>query len=134
MFFNTSEFVYWGDHISTGTNWGTDTTSAYTELKPITLVTFTGGTDDYSVTAGELELAYDLFADSETEDVNLVLGGPSSGVTNTAAGQDTHVTMITSLVEGRKDCVAFVSPSQTLVLHNLESLVENGHPFLIYKN
>ena len=127
VFFNQSEFIYWGDHISTGTNWGTDTTSAYTELKPITLVTFTGGTDDYSVTAGELELAYDLFADSETEDVNLVLGGPSSGVTNTAAGQDTHVTMITSLVEGRKDCVAFVSPyrAATVGITNSTTQTEN---------
>ena len=40
----------------------------------------------------------------------MVLGGPSSAVANTAAAMDTHVTMLTSLVEGRKDCVAFVSP------------------------
>ena len=127
VFFNKSNYVYWGDHIAAGTNWGTDTTSDYTELKPITLVTFTGGTDDYAVTAGELELAYDLFGDAETEDVNLVLGGPSSGVTNTAAGQDTHVTMITSLVEGRKDCVGFVSPyrAATVGITNSTTQTEN---------
>ena len=49
----------WGDHIAAGTNWGTDTTSAYTSVIPITTVSLTGGTDDYAVTAGELELAYD---------------------------------------------------------------------------
>ena len=127
VFFNKSNYVYWGDHLAAGTNWGTDTTSDYTELKPITLVTFTGGTDDYAVTAGELELAYDLFGDAETEDVNLVLGGPSSGVTNTAAGQDTHVTMITSLVEGRKDCVGFVSPyrAATVGITNSTTQTEN---------
>ena len=127
VFFNKSNYVYWGDHIAAGTNWGTDTTSDYTEIKPITLVTFTGGTDDYAVTAGELELAYDLFGDAETEDVNLVLGGPSSGVTNTAAGQDTHVTMITSLVEGRKDCVGFVSPyrAATVGITNSTTQTEN---------
>ena len=127
VFFNQSDFVYWGDHIAAGTNWGTDTTTAYTELKPITLVTFTGGTDDFAVTQGELELAYDLFSDAETVDVNLVLGGPSSGVTNTAAGQDTHVTMITSLVEGRKDCVAFVSPyrAATVGITNSTTQTEN---------
>ena len=38
------------------------------------------------------------------------MGGPSSGVADTKAAQDTHVTMITTLVEGRKDCVGFVSP------------------------
>ena len=35
----------------------------------------TGGTDDYAVTAGEMELAYDKFADTESLDINLVLGG-----------------------------------------------------------
>ena len=127
VLYNKSEFIYWGDHIAAGTNWGTDTTSAYTEIRPITTVSLTGGTDDYAVTAGELELAYDKFADAESEDVNLVLGGPSSAVTDSAAGQDTHVTMITSLVEGRKDCVGFVSPykSATVGISNSTTATEN---------
>ena len=105
-----SEYIYWTDHISGGTNWGTDTTSTYTVVHPITIDSLSGGTDDYSVTAGELEIAYDKFADVEALDINLVLGGPSSGVADTKAAQDTHVTMITALVEERKDCVGFVSP------------------------
>ena len=127
VLYNKSEFIYWGDHIAAGTNWGTDTTSAYTEIRPITTVSLTGGTDDYAVTAGELELAYDKFADAESEDINLVLGGPSSAVTDSAAGQDTHVTMITSLVEGRKDCVGFVSPykSATVGISNSTTQTEN---------
>ena len=125
--YNKSNFVYWGDHIAAGTNWGTDTTTAYTSVVPITTVSLTGGTDDYAVTAGELELAYDKFADAEGIDVNLILGGPSSAVTDTAAGQDTHVTMITSLVEGRKDCVGFVSPfrSATVGIANTTTQTEN---------
>jgi hypothetical protein len=110
VFFRSSEFVYWGDHIAAGTNWGTDTTSAYTAVVPITVVSFTGGTDDYAVTNGELKIAYDEFKDTESLDINLVLAGPSSGVANTPAGMDTHVTMITDLVESRKDCVGFASP------------------------
>jgi len=127
VFFNQSEFVFWGDHIAAGTNWGTDTATAYTSVVPITTVSLAGGTDDYSVTAGELELAYDKFGDAEGVDVNLVLGGPSSGVTDSAAGQDTHVTMITSLVEGRKDCVGFVSPfrSATVGIANTTTQTEN---------
>ena len=127
ILFNQSEFVLWGDHIAAGTNWGTDTTSAYTEIIPITTVSLTGGTDDYAVTSGELELAYDKFLDADLEDVNLVLGGPSSAVTDTAAGQDTHVTMITSLVEGRKDCVGFVSPyrAATVGIANSTTQTEN---------
>ena len=110
VIYRGSNFIYWTDHVSAGSNWGSDTTTTYTDVDTITIDTLTGGTDDYAVTAGELELAYDKFADTESVDVNLVLGGPSSAVANTAAAMDTHVTMLTSLVEGRKDCVAFVSP------------------------
>ena len=110
VIYRASNFIYWTDHISAGSNWGSDTTTTYTDVDTITIDSLTGGTDDYAVTAGELELAYDKFADTESVDVNLVLGGPSSAVANTSSGMDTHVTMLTSLVEGRKDCVAFVSP------------------------
>ena len=110
VIYRESTFIYWTDHISAGSNWGTDTTSTYTDVDTITIDTLSGGTDDYSVTAGELELAYDKFSDTESVDVNLVLGGPSGHINDTSGGQDTHVTMITNLVEGRRDCVGFVSP------------------------
>ena len=110
VIFRQSEFIYWTDHISAGSNWGTDTTTTYTEVIPTTIDTLTGGTDDYATTAGEIELAYDKFKNAESEDINLVIGGSSSIVADTAAAQDTHVTMLVNLVEGRKDCVAFASP------------------------
>jgi len=105
-----SNYIYWTDHIAAGSNWGTDTTSTYTAVLPITIDELTGGTDDYATTAGEIEVAYDKFKDTESEDINLVIGGSSSIVADTSTGHDTHVTMITNLVEGRKDCVGFVSP------------------------
>ena len=110
VIFNQSRFIYWTDHISAGSNWGTDTTSTYTDVVPITIDELTGGTDDYSTTAGEIEKAYDKFEDTESLDINLVLGGSSSIVGDTNTAQDTHVTMLTALVEKRRDCVAFVSP------------------------
>ena len=110
VIYRESKYIYWTDHISAGSNWGTDTTTTYTSVIPVTIDVLTGGTDDLAPTAGEMELAYDKFADTESLDINLVMGGSSSITTDTAAGQDTYVTMITSLVEGRKDCVGFVSP------------------------
>ena len=110
VIFRQSRFIYWTDHISAGSNWGTDTTTTYTSVIPVAIDTLSGGTDDYAVTAGEMELAYDKFADVDGLDVNLVLGGSSSITTDSAAGQDTYVTMINSLVESRRDCVGFVSP------------------------
>jgi len=116
VIFRQSKLIYWTDHISAGSNWGTDTTAAYTSVTTTTIDTLTGGTDDYSTTAGEIELAYDKFKNADTEDINLVIGGSSSIVGDTAAAQDTHVTMITQLVEGRKDCVGFTSPYRAAVV------------------
>ena len=112
VIFRGSQYIFWTDHISGGSNWGTDvaTGTDYTLVSGVNVDTLTGGTDDYSVTAGELEVAYDKFADTENLDINLVLGGPSSGVADTVAGHDTLVTMITDLCELRRDCVGFVSP------------------------
>ena len=92
--------------LSSSTGWTTHLlvlTGARIQLQHIQAVNapvvdeLTGGTDDYAVTAGELEIAYDKFADTESLDINLVLGGPSSAVADTKTAQDTHVTMITEL-------------------------------------
>ena len=150
-----SEYVYWMDHNTGGTNWGTDIdgktggdllldgtdgsssdagsrvllnrtdsggsdagdnvdlesgVSAFVAVDTPTISELAGGTDDYAVTAGELETAYDEFEDGESIDINLIIGGRGGGAGDTSSSQDTHVTMLTALVEKRKDCVAFVSP------------------------
>ena len=126
VIFRSSGFIYWTDHISAGSNWGTDiaTGTDYTLVSGVNVDTLTGGTDDYSVTAGEMELAYDKFADTENLDVNLILGGPSSAVADTEAGQDTHVTMITDLCELRRDCVGFVSPYRAATVGVTSSITQ----------
>ena len=124
VIFRGSEFIYWTDHISGGSNWGTDVTAAYTSVTSVDSGTLTGGTDDYAVTNGELKTAYDEYEDTEALDINLVLSGPSGGVTDSAAGMDTHGTMITDLVEKRKDCVGFVSPARSLVVNVTSSVTQ----------
>ena len=124
VIFRGSNYIYWTDHISAGSNWGTDIASGtdYTLVSGVNVDTLTGGTDDYSVTAGEMEIAYDKFADTENLDINLVMGGPSSAVADTIAGHDTHVTMITDLVELRRDCVGFVSPYRAATVGVVSSI------------
>ena len=56
-----------------------DGSSSYAVLSLPTRSEFSGGTDDYAVTAGELETAYDRFEDTESLDINLVLGGRGGG-------------------------------------------------------
>ena len=157
--FRTSSFVYWMDHNSAGTNWGTDFTgetsqivmedggtdgaganagdnivldatgtsnedengkieleiggTSYAALDTPTTSNLKNGADDYAVTAGELEIAYDNFEDTESVDVNLILGGKGGGAGDTASTQDTHVTMLHALVETRRECVAFASPHRS---------------------
>jgi hypothetical protein len=84
--------------------------TSYAALDTPTNTILKNGTDDYDVTAGELQKGYDEFRDTETIDVNLILGGKGGGDGNTASTQDTHATMLTSVVEDRKDCVVFLSP------------------------
>ena len=77
VIYRQSEYIYWMDHTTSGTNWGTDTTSNIHCCQRTCRNSLTSGTDYYAVTAGELALAYDKFADTESLDINLVLGGPS---------------------------------------------------------
>ena len=70
-------------------------------------VTLTGGADAYGYSSGEIGAAYDLFADTETVDINFVLMGGSMG---TEVGTTAKAQKVLSIASGRKDCVAFVSP------------------------
>ena len=83
VIFRKSKLIYWTDPISIGSNWGSDTTTTYTDVTTTTIDTLTGGTDDYSTTIGEIELVYDKFKNVDTEDVNLIIGGSSSIVGDT---------------------------------------------------
>ena len=58
VIFAQSQFIYWTDHLAAGTNWGTDiaTGTDYTFVSGVDVSSLTGGTDDYTLTAGELNL------------------------------------------------------------------------------
>ena len=82
------------------------------QLSLPTISNLSGGTDDYAVTAGELEIAYDRFEDTESLDVNLIIGGKGGGSGDTQSTQDTHVTMLTALSrkEKRLCCICITFP------------------------
>ena len=118
VIFAKSTNIYWCDHPTAGTNWGTDITSgsAFTAVDAPIVDSLTGGTDDYSLTNGEISIAYNKFADAEAIDVNLIIGGSSSIAADTQANYDTHGTMLINLAEGRLDCMAFISPHRAAVV------------------
>ncbi len=104
-----------------------DGTSTYAVLSAPTRSELSGGTDDYAVTAGELKTAYDRFLDTESLDVNLILGGRGGGAGDSSSTQDTHVTMLTNFVETRRDCVAFVSPHRSATVGVNSSLTQTDN-------
>ena len=119
-----SKFIYWLDHETTLANAGsskTGTTFDNTATQSIGIfsASLSGGTTDNEPTLGEMALAYDKFADAETEEINLLIGGPSQGGGATAADAtgDTHATKVIDVAEARKDCVAFISPARADVVN-----------------
>jgi len=88
----------------------TDSGAAVPSLVTFTTVTaavdasLSGGTDDNTPTVGEMDTALQLFADSSTVDVNLLFAYPDANGASDIAGS------LITLVNARKDCMAFVSP------------------------
>ena len=119
-----SKYIYWMDHETTLANAGSSKvgqTFDNTGTQGITVFSssLAGGTTDNEPTLGEMALAYDKFADTETVEVNFIIGGPSQGGGATAADAtgDTHATKVIDIAEARKDCVAFVSPARADVVN-----------------
>jgi len=98
-----SKYIYWMDHPTSGTNWGTSSTAkTFVNLSAPIDRSLSGGVDDLAATDGQLQTAWSLYADDATYDISLV---PCGGVTATVAQY-----IISNICETRLDCVAFVSP------------------------
>jgi len=102
VIFNKSKYVYWMDHTSGGTNWGTAALgTTYTNLNAGVGVSLSGGTTVTPTDADTIR-GYGYFADPEIVDISLVLGG--------VASQTVATYLIGSVAEARKDCLVFLSP------------------------
>ena len=116
---NKSSHIYWMDHNTSGSNWGNNAAStAFTVVQTPTSESLSGGSDGSAVTAGQLNTAYNKFADADTVDVGLIMAGK---------GDATHADNIITIAENRKDAVVFVSPERTDVVDvtNSETQTQN---------
>ena len=110
VIYNKSQFIYWMDHNTSGTNWGSNASgTTFTSVTTPTLESLSGGSDGSTVTDAELKTAYEKFQDSETVDVGLIMAGPS--------GSTTHVDNIITIAEERKDAICFASPQRSDVVN-----------------
>ena len=98
-----SQWVWWMDHPTAGTNWGTQALGkTFVALASAVTTSLAGGTDDYALSDAEKIAAFLLFQDSERYDVSLVMTGRASSTVATS--------VINNVSETRLDCVTFVSP------------------------
>lgn len=103
---SSSKYVWWMDHPTSGTNWGSVAAgTAFDALSTALSVSLTGGVDDFTPTDGQLQDGFAIFANDELYDVSLIpLGKASSTVASF---------VINNVAEVRRDCVVFVSPQNT---------------------
>ena len=71
-------------------------------------MSMSAGADDNDPTQAEIKNAYDMFADRETEDISLIVGGPSPSST---ADATSHCNALIAIAQSRGDCIACVSPT-----------------------
>jgi len=112
VLFNNSKYIYAVDPVdysNTATTWGSALAGTnFATLTQAQTTTLTHGAD-CALTDGNLISAYDKFSNAEEIDISLVLTGAAS----VAVQQD----VIDNIAEGRKDCVAFISPPSAAVIN-----------------
>ena len=109
VIYNQSSYIYWMDHNSGGSNWGTAVSgTTYTDVTSVSEVSMQAGNDGTAATVGQKLTAYNKFADSETVDVGLIMA---------ADGDATHIDNLITIAENRKDAVVFASPERSDVVN-----------------
>ena len=99
-----SQYIWWMDHPTTGTNWGNDVAGTTFANSAAVTRSLTGGIDDFTATDGQRITAWNIFSDDATYDISLIPAGKCSvAVANAIIG----------IVESRKDCMAFFSPEDS---------------------
>ena len=111
---NQSEYVWWSGH-DTAFNAGTDpvtsaaggnfvNSQAFATSDTIVSAVLAGGVSDNAPAHGDITSSFDLLADAETVDVNLLFAYPD------ANGEKHIADKLITICNARKDCMAFVSP------------------------
>ena len=108
VIYNSSNYIYWMDHNSSGSNWGSEVSgTTFTSVTTVSEVSLQSGSDGSAATTAQKLTAYEKFADAETVDVGLIMAGN---------GDATHIDNLITVAENRKDAVVFASPERSDVV------------------
>ena len=109
-----SRYLWWAADRSGAASAAAASVAASTALVPYT-ASLSGGSSgaaESTIAAADLAAAWDLFADTSSVDVSLVIAGKAAG----ASGIQMANYIIDNVTEARKDCVAFISPQKSDVV------------------
>mgnify|MGYP003673032927 CR=1 FL=1 len=131
---NQSAYVWWTDHPSAGADWGTSTTTRQAasnafDAQGTAYSSLSGGTDDNSPTDGEMQIAYNNFADADSIDVSLIIGPPAESADGTINNY-----LIENIAEVRKDCVVFISAPEDHTVNNASYPGKEADTLVTYAN
>jgi hypothetical protein len=122
-----SKYLRWMDHHADGdadalldggtTAWGGVASGTFNGKGIIISGSLTGGTAGTAATAGNIQTGMDKFKNTEEVDVTLLMTADADAATAIHA--------INNIAEYRKDCVAFISPTQANVVNNSGSEVDD---------
>ena len=111
-----SRYVWWASHVNGNSNWGTTaagrTYDAANGMRNPHYRSLAGGSDG-TITNGNINTAYSLFANPDAVSISLIVSGPGNA---TVAGH-----LISNIAEVRKDCLVFLSPTRASVVDNIGS-------------
>ena len=114
--YNKSNYIYWMDHHASGSNHGSAAAgTTFTAVNTPKTDSLINGANGSAASAGQIRTAYDKFADAETVDVGLIIGGKCDA---------TLIDHLITLAEQRKDAIAFVSPERADVVNVASSVTQ----------
>jgi hypothetical protein len=123
-----SRYIWWMDHPEDMANWGTsEAATTYTPLSTAITVSLSGGADDFTATDGNLQTAFEIFANDEAYDISLIALGKANATVATY--------VINNVAEVRRDCVVFISPEDTTTGEIITTVGSDGaDAMVLYRN
>ncbi len=119
VIYNQSQYIYWMDHITGGSNWGSAALNlTFASVTSVNNAPLSGGSNGSAVSTAQLKTAYEKFADAETIDCNLIIAGK---------GDATHIDNLITIAENRKDAVVFCSPERSDVVNVTSSVTQTSN-------
>ena len=107
-----SRYVWWMAHQPGSSNWGTAASgTTYTNLRNPWYSSLSAGANG-TIAAAQIVTAYGFLSNPDVVDVSLLISGP---------GNATVAASLINIVESRKDCLVFLSPTKASVVNNAGS-------------